>query len=483
MSAILQSEPADAEQYGWRVLSVTTLGVMLCFINASTLNVALPMVADDLNASPVQASWILLSYMLLTTVLILVFGRLADLLGRKRLYLAGLAVLVAGSVGCGLSQSAGMLLAFRCVQAIGAAAVITNTTALLADAFPVHKLGLGLGLNATISAAAQSMGPVIGGVLVDSFGWRSIFLINLPLGALALAWAGYTLRQTAFTHNERFDVAGAGLSMVGVAGLVYALSMGGPNGWLDAHVLAGAAIGIIGMMAFVFSQRRREHPLVDLSLFDEPMRSASYACVMLISMANVSTILLVSLYLQAAHGYDAVSAGLAVAPTPVGMMLASPVSGRLIGRHSHLTLCLWGLGFAAAGVLMLACVTGLPDPYVWMAPALFCVGVGNGLFLTPNNSGIMQGVRPGRRGIANGIRSALQNTGLVIGTALALSIATAPLSHASQKAAYAGRLSMVSQGEVHAFTGGCRTAFAVLFLLCSTAIAVLLWARGRSRAA
>lgn len=482
MSILSETDPIASERYGWRVLSVTTLGVMLCFINASTLNVALPRVADDLNASAAQASWILLSYMLLTTVLILVFGRLADLFGRKRLYMAGLGTLVLGSAGCGWAQSAEMLLVFRCVQAVGAAAVITNTTALLADAFPVRRLALGLGINATISAAAQSMGPVIGGLIVNSLGWRAIFLLNLPLGLVALAWAWRTLRHVSFSSSERFDSVGAALSMIGMAGLVYAISMGGPNGWSDPHVLAAAAVGVLGMVAFVISQRRNEDPLVDLSLLAESTRSVAYVCVMLISMAHVSTILLVSLFLQAVHGFDAMSAGLAVAPTPIGMMLASPVAGRLIGRHSNFSLCLWGLGFTATGLLMLFLVIGWTEPYAWIAPALLCVGIGNGLFLTPNNSGIIQSVRPARRGIANGMRSALQNTGYVVGTALALSIATAPLSRASQKAAYAGRLSMVSQSEVHAFTSGCRMAIAVLFCLCATAIALLLWTRQRTRA-
>ena len=204
MTATLRTSADDdpgSAAYGWRVLSVTTLGVMLCFINASTLNVALPALVRDLGATAVQAGWILLSYMLLTTVLILVFGRLADLLGRRRLYLAGLATLVLASVGCGLAGNAEVLLMFRCLQAIGAAAVITNTTALLADAFPSHKLGLGLGINATISAAAQSLGPILGGVVVSTLGWRAIFLLNLPLGLIALYWAWRTLRRAPYTSD------------------------------------------------------------------------------------------------------------------------------------------------------------------------------------------------------------------------------------------------------------------------------------------
>lgn len=484
MTASLTSSADDdpgSEAYGWRVLSVTTLGVMLCFINASTLNVALPALVRDLGATAVQAGWILLSYMLLTTVLILVFGRLADLLGRRRLYLAGLATLVVASVGCGLSLNAETLLVFRCLQAVGAAAVITNTTALLADAFPAHKLGLGLGVNATISAAAQSLGPIVGGVLVSTLGWRSIFLLNLPLGLIALAWAWRTLRRTSHKSDERFDGMGAILSMVGLAGVVYAASMGGPRGWSDGHVITGAVVGVIALACFIVSQRRRSHPLVDMDLFTNPLRCVSYASVLLISMANTSTILLIALFLQAVHGFDAMHAGLSIAPVPIGMMLASPIAGRLVGRVSNLSLCLVGLLFSAAGLLGLVGVIGFTSPYLWMTPALLCVGIGNGLFLTPNNSAIMQSVRPARRGIANGVRSALQNTGFVLGTALMLSIATAPLSRDSQQAAYAGRLANVSASEVADFLYGCRAALSVSLAVCLLGIALTLWARRHAR--
>jgi len=470
---------SDAAQarHGWRVLSVTALGVSLCFINASTLHVALPLLAHDLGAGPEAASWILLSYMLVITVLILVFGRLADLFGRRQLYLGGLVLLTLASVGCGLASSTPAMLVFRCLQAIGAAAVIANTTALVTDAFPPRLLGLGLGFNSTLSSAAQSLGPIVGGMVVTTLGWRSIFLLNLPLGIVAVLWAHRTLKDVVHKSPESFDLVGALLSMLGLGGLVYALSMGGPKGWSSAEVLIGGAACVLGLLGFVWSQAVRRQPLVDLRLFADRERATSYASVFLLCMAQTASVLLMAFFVQAVQGADAFAAGLSVAPVPVGMMFASALSGRYIGRYAALTLPTAGMALTSCGLVLLA---GLLQPGIspWLLGAgLALIGLGTGLFLTSNNSAIMVSVTPQRRGIANAIRSTMQNTGLVVGTALALSIAFAPLSPAAQRAAYAGQLSGSSPADIAAFVGGCRSALTVLAGCCLLGVALSLRAR------
>lgn len=469
------SQPAS----GWRVLSVTSLGVMLCFINSSTLNVALPTIVRDLGATPVQASWVLLSYMLLLTMLILVFGHLGDIMGRRRLYLLGLATLVIASGGCAIAPNVEVLLGFRCLQAVGAAAVIANTTALLADAFPPRTLGLGLGLNATISAAAQSVGPVLGSLVVGVAGWRSIFLLNIPLGVVALVWAYVVLARDVRSGRDRIDYMGGILSSIGLAGIVYALSMGGPNGWTDTTVIIGLVVGLVAICAFTIAQRMVSHPMIDLDLFADRSRASAYVAVMLISMANVSSVLLGSLYMQAFHGMTALQAGLVVAPVPIGMMLASPLSGRLLRRFNYLTLSLVGMFLVAVGQIALIVAIGRPNDAVILAGALLCIGLGIGTFLTPNNLGIIYEVRPDRRGVANGMRSALQNTGLVTGTALALSVATGQLSAAGQHAVYSGDATALSTVEAAIFIGGVRLAMGVMLIVVLLGVAILFRTRRR----
>lgn len=434
-------EERQQAAHAWRVLGVTALGVTLCFVNASTLTVALPVVAHDLSGTPTQASWILLSYMLTTTVLIPVFGRMADLFGRRSLYLAGLGVLTLASVGCGLARSAEAMLVFRCLQAIGAASVITNTTALLTDAFPLRLLGVGLGLNATISAAAQSVGPMVGGALVGSLGWRAIFLMNLPIGLCALALAYRTLPRHRPAGGERFDAVGALLSMVGLGALVYGLSMSGPLGWSSTQVWGALLVAAVGLALFIASQRVRRDPLVDLSLFTDRARATAYATVLLLCMAQTSSLLLVALFLQGVQNLDSFHAGVSVAPVPLGMMVAAPIAGRLVGRFSSLSLSIAGQALCAAGLLVLAWVLAPGVSRVALGAGLLLIGIGTGMFLTSNNSGIMLSVPAHRRGVANAIRSALQNAGLVVGAALSMSIAIAALPAASQRAVYEGRLS------------------------------------------
>jgi EmrB/QacA subfamily drug resistance transporter len=476
--------PTDQEQacYAWRVLSVTALGVILCFVNASTLTVALPVVAQDLGASPMQASWVLLSYMLVMTVLIPVFGRLADLFGRRTLYMAGLATLTLASLGCSLATRPETLLVFRCLQAVGAAAVITNTSALIADAFPLRMLGMGMGLNSTISAAAQSFGPMLGGAVVSTLGWRAIFWLNLPIGMYALYRAHRILRRTPRERHERFDLVGAVLSMIGLGGLVYGLSMTGPLGWSSPQVLWGAAAAVVGLSAFVASQLVRRDPLIDMTLFADRERATAYASVLLICMAQTSSVLLVALFIQGVQGQNAFQAGLGVAPVPLGMMIASPIVGRLTGRFTSLAMSTFGLLLVMAGLALLAWLLQPQIPSIQLGMALLLIGLGTGCFLTSNNSGIMASVAPRRRGVANAVRSTLQNTGLVVGAAMSTSIAISQLSPASQRAVYEGTLSQAASADIFLFVAGCRLAFVLLAGVCLSGIALSLLTRHALRA-
>jgi EmrB/QacA subfamily drug resistance transporter len=296
---------ADDERYAWRVLSVTSLGVLLAAANTSTLDVALPVVARHFDATASAASWTLLTYMLVNTVLILSFGRLADIVGRRRLYLAGLATLTVASLACGFAPSIVWLDALRGVQAIGAAAIITNTTAQLTDAFPARLLGTALGLNVAVASAAQVIGPVIGGAMASAWGWRAVFWFNVPTGLVGLVWARMSLRR-ALQHasEERFDVLSAVLSLGMLGGLVVALSEGGALGWTSAPVIAGAALFVATTPVFLLMQARRRHPLVDLQLFADRQRSAAYVANFLLALARFAVVLLAALYLQAARGLD-----------------------------------------------------------------------------------------------------------------------------------------------------------------------------------
>jgi EmrB/QacA subfamily drug resistance transporter len=461
--------PDDTAQarYGWQVLSVTGIGVFLAGTNTSTLDVGLPVVARHFSANATQASWIVLSYMLVNTILILVFGRVADMVGRRRLYMVGLGILTGASVLCGFAPSALALAFFRALQAVGAAALITNTTALLTDAFPKRLLATGLGINVSLAAAAQVAGPLVGGALATAFGWRAVFWFNVPFGVAGLLWALRTLRvDPPRRTREPFDLVGAGLTFTLVGGLVLALSEGGALGWSNPLVVVGAVVFAVSLPLFIVTQRRRRYPMLDLSMFSDRERSMAFASTMLMALARFAVVLLIALYLQAASGADPFQAGVRVIPVAGGMVLASPLAGRLATRYPARWVSSAGMAIAAAGLAVLAATISPSLDYPVIGGCLLAVGIGTGIFMTPNTSSIMGGVDPGRRGIANGIRSMLQNTGYVISTAMSLAIVTSPLTPAQKQAAYAGTLSRLSRPALDAFTGGYRIALAVLAGVC-----------------
>jgi EmrB/QacA subfamily drug resistance transporter len=432
------------------VLSVTSLGVLLAAANTSTLDVALPVVVRHFHAGASAASWTLLTYMLLNTILILAFGRLADIIGRRRLYLIGLGTLTGASLACGFAPNIIALDALRGVQAIGAAAIITNTTAQITDAFPSDLLGTALGLNVAVAAAAQVIGPVIGGAMSSAWGWRAVFWFNVPTGVVGLLWARFTLRRSLQERkSEPFDVVGAALSFVWLGGLVIALSEGGALGWRSTPVLVGAVCFLVGAPAFVVVQRRRRHPLVDFALFSDRARSAAYLSNFLIALARFAVVLLAALYVQAARGLDPFGAGIRVFPVAFGMMVMSPIAGRLAPRVE--------------------------------ARILSTLGLGSGLFMTPNTSSIMSSVGPDRRGIANGIRSMLQNTGYVVSVALSLGIVTSELPSHLKSQAYAGTLSQLGPESLKLLTHGYHVALWVLAAMTVLGMGASL-ARGPARA-
>jgi EmrB/QacA subfamily drug resistance transporter len=474
---------AERRRYAWRVLSVTSLGSLLSAANTSTLDVGLPVVARHFHATATEAAWMLLSYMVVNTVMILVFGRLADTIGRRRLYQFGLAVLTLSSLLCGLAPDAVVLDVLRAVQGTGSAAVITNTVALLTDAFPADLLSVGVGLSATVVASAQVLGPLVGGAMASLFGWRAVFWFNVPTGIVGLVWAARTLRKEVRTEaREPFDVAGAVLWSLSLGGAVLALAQGGALGWGNPAVLVGAGLFVVGAPVFLAVQRHKAFPMLDLSLFAERERSLAYLAGFLLSMARFAVVLLVGLYVQAAGRTDPLGAGVRVVPMAVGMLVAAPLSGVLTRRYSARLLSTTGLVATTAGLFALAFVIRPTVAPAAIAGCLLAIGVGQGLFQTPNTSAILAGVRPQRRGIANGVRSMAQNTGYVTSTALALALVTSGLAAPEKRAAYAGTLSALSPDGMSTFTADYRIALLV-FGTASAAATVASFARNRPRAA
>ncbi|EHS59134.1 MFS transporter [Paenibacillus sp. Aloe-11] len=450
--------------YPWFVLSVTSLGVLLVLLNVGTLNVALPVVSQHFNVGANFADWIVLSYLLVNTILILVFGQLSDIYGRKKLYLIGMATFTIASLIIGFSPNVWVLIIFRCIQAAGGALVITNTTALITDSFPEHSLGKGLGINVLVAAVAQLFGPVLGGLMASTLGWRWVFWFNVPFGIIGLIWGIFTLRSTKGRNsNGKPDVLGGAIVFLSLGGLIIALSEGSTLGWGNWLVLLGFLLFIVLTPIFVIIEKHVSSPLIDLTLFRNRQYTLANAATLINFFSITALTLLIALYYQATFQETATQAGLKVLPVTIGMLIISPIAGAMIRRIEARLLATAGLITSAIGLLVLTIAISPDVPYSVLGIGMFLAGLGCGLFMTPNTASIMASVPENRRGIANGLRSMLNSMGQVLSTAVGLMIVKVSLPDRLKDVIYVGSSTGLSTQDLSQIANSYRIAFMVLF--------------------
>ena len=474
--ARVTDDPAVMRE-AWRVLSVVGLASMFSGMSNSALNVALPAVAREYDASATASSWILLSFMLTQTLLMVSFGRLADLFGRRSMYLTGLAVFTVGNLLAGFAPDAWWLVACRVVQAAGAAMLLTNSAALVTGAFPRHRLGQGMGIYLASFSVAQLVGPTMGGFLAEHVGVQWLFWSNVPVGIGCLIW-GIVALPPVPRSGERLalDVPGNLLAFLGLGCGLVALSQVTSLGWSHPVVVGGLIAFAVILPAFLLVEGRVRDPLMDTRLFEDRSFAWGLSASFLNAIGNFGVVLLVSLYLQAVGGEDALSAGWKVLPLAVSALIFSAASGffqRWIEAH---TLTVLGNAATAAGLAVLL-LSGSEVNDVAVLVALILVGAGSGLFM-PSNTQVLLATMPSERlGIANGMRLMLQNTGAVLGTAVILTVLTTPLPIELRRYVFAGTISEVSDAGVGDLVVGYRWTAITLLLVCIGAMACSLGAR------
>ena len=371
--------------YRWVVLAVTSVGALLASLTSGTLVIALPEILRDLHTDLFTLLWIVVGYTLAATVLVLNAGRFADQVGRARSYTAGFALFTAASVACALAPSALLLVAARLVQGVGGAFLMANSAALVTDAFPRRELGRALGINAMVVGAGLILGPILGGWLTQ-FGWQTVFWFNLPIGLIGtIAAATLLVEQGRHTARAGFDIAGSALYLVGLSGLVTALAFGGIYGWTTSWVLAGFGAFIVAAPAFLWVESHREAPLLDLRLFRNRLFALGNLTGLLNGVARNGVLFLLVFYLQGARGYDPVTAGLALAPLAVGLLVLSPISGALADRIGSRGP---GHGRDAGHRRRPARAvrrSSVDTPYWQLAVWQLIIGAGSGLFISPEH--------------------------------------------------------------------------------------------------
>jgi EmrB/QacA subfamily drug resistance transporter len=451
----------DSEHYKWWVLTCTSLGMLLATVNSGTLIIALPDLERSLHTTLLELVWVILVYMIVSTVLVLTAGRLSDLFGRKNAYVLGFLVFSAASLGAGFSGSGTQLILWRVLQGVGGAFLFANAAALVTDAFPKRELGLAMGTNTMVAAVGLVIGPVLGGALV-AISWPWIFWFNLPFGLAGSLWAWLVLHEMSGRDEERgLDLFGTTAYVIGLTGLVLALSKGGLSGWNNALVIGGFAAAAVLLPAFVLIERHGRAPMLDLSLFRNKLFSAASAAAFINGLSRFALMFLFVFYFQGPQGQSPIMAGLELAPMAVGMLVASPIAGMIADRRGSRGLAALGMVVGAAG---LAGMTMLQahTAYVWSALWLTLVGIGSGMFNSPNTAAMMGVVPTHRRGIAAGARVMLQNTGAVISIAFVMAVITSAVPKDVLFKIFSGLTSGLSNAQLDPFIANMHLALWVL---------------------
>jgi EmrB/QacA subfamily drug resistance transporter len=457
---------ADHEHYKWWALSCTSLGMLLATVNSGTLVIALPDLEKALGVGLLTLVWVILAFMIASTVLVLTFGRLSDLFGRKRAFVAGFVVFTIASLGAGFATGGTDLILWRIVQGIGGALLFANASALVTDAFPREQLGVAMGTNVMVAGIGLVLGPVLGGALVE-ISWHWVFWFNVPFGIAGSLWAAIVLRELVRPEVEhRFDWPGTITFVVGLTGLTYGISRGGIVSWNDAHTIVALTLAAVLLPAFLVIERRAPSPMLDLTLFADRGFAAATGAAFLAGLSRFALTFVFVLYFQGALGDDPILAGVKLAPLALGMLISSPLAGAYADRHGARTLAATGMVVSAIGLAGMTTL-GTGSSYWLTATWLLINGLGSGMFNSPNTAAMMGSVPAHRRGIAGGTRMMLQNTGSVLSIAFVLAIVTAAVPTKVLLSIFSGVSSGLSEADLAPFIHNMHVA---LWVLAATAI-------------
>jgi EmrB/QacA subfamily drug resistance transporter len=448
--------------YRWWALSTTSLGALLASLNMSTLVIALPDLMRSLHIGVLDVTWVLLAYMLAQTAAVLTVGRLGDMWGRKRLYVAGFVLFTVMALLSGFAGSAWELIILRAMAGVGGALMLANSSAIVTDAFPRHELGLALGINAMVVAVGSAIGPVLGGVLT-SLGWQWVFWFNVPVALVGSIWALLILRESPRSaRRQRIDWLGNGLFLAGLSGLLLCLSMGGIEGWTQPVVIGGAVVFAVCLPLFLRLERRVAEPLLDLSLFRSRIFAIGNLSQLLNATSRMGLLFLLVFYFQGPQQRDPVTAGLLVTPIAALMFLLSPLSGWISDHIGSRVPATVGLSLTGVGLLVMGLTIGRTTSYPMLAVGMGLVGAGAGIFTSPNASSIMASVRAEQRGVASGVRMLTALVGSMFSIAFVLAIITSSLPKQVMLKIFSGVTTGLSDAQVSPFVNGVRGTLIVL---------------------
>ena len=408
----------DPETRKWWTLAAVAFGLFMIMLDNTVVNVALPAIQADLNADLSELEWIVAGYALTFAALLLTGGKLADLLGRRLIFVIGLAVFTASSLACGLADSGEVLIAARVVQGVGAALMNPATLSIISATFPPQQRGTAIGIWAGISALALAIGPLVGGLLTEHASWHWIFFVNVPVGLIAIAASLLLIDESRDTSAEqRLDLPGLLTSSIGLFSLTYGLIEANTYGWTSGRIIAAFAVAAVALVSFVLLERFQRLPMLDLSLFRNPTFAGANGVMLLVALAMFGVFFFVSLYMQNVLGYSAVQAGAAFLPMTGLIVLVAPLAGKASDRFGSRWLMATGMVLLATQLFYFSRL-GLHESYWTILPAMIIGGFGMSLVMTPSAAAAMSGVPVDKVGVGSGVLNSARQVGGSVGIAL-----------------------------------------------------------------
>jgi EmrB/QacA subfamily drug resistance transporter len=417
------------ENRKWWTLAAVSFGLFMIMLDNTIVNVALPSIQRSLHLKISELEWVVTGYALTFGALMLTGGKLADLLGRRLVFVAGLVIFTLSSLGCGLAGSPGVLIGARVVQGIGAALMNPATLSIITVTFPPRQRGTAIGIWAGVSALALAIGPLVGGLITERINWNWIFFINIPVGVLGILAAFAFIDESRDTsHEQRPDVPGLVSSALGLFALSYALIEANNYGWTSGRILAAFAIAAVALVAFVLLEMHQRLPMLELALFRNRGFAGANAVMLLVGLAMFGVFFYVSLYVQQVLGYSPLQAGASFLPWTVLIILIAPQAGRISDRVGPRPLVAGGM-VVLTGSLLWFSQMGLHESFWALLPGMLLGGVGMGVAMAPVTAAAMSSVRADKAGVGSAVLNSMRQVGGSLGIAIMGAIVASGVSN------------------------------------------------------
>ena len=443
----------EKDKSRWTILIIVLMSTFMSALDGSIVNVALPKMAKALNVTTSSIQLVAISYLIVIAGTVLIFGRLGDMLGKAKMFKFGMGLFTFGSLLCGITSSFPVLIMARVVQAIGAAGTMANNQGIITEIFPPNERGKALGFLGTSVALGSLVGPGLGGLIVGAASWEFIFLINVPIGIIALFYAIKLLPKGRKTVQGKMDGIGAILFMFTIVPLFVALSEGLNSGFTDPIILTGFAASIISFIAFILVEKKKQNPLLQLQIFSNKLFSLSIFCGFITFVAIFCNNIILPFYLQDVMSYTPQHTGLILMVYPLLLTVVAPISGALSDKIGSEVLTFIGLVLISLGLILMS-ILNVDSTVLTMIIFIGIMSIGMGLFQSPNNSLIMSTVPKDKLGIAGSVNALVRNLGMVCGIALATTLL---YSMMSSKIGY--RVTDFVVGRNDAFIYGMRIVY------------------------